>query len=202
MKKSEYLDQLRKALIENEIPNTDQMIDFYEEMIDDRMEEGMTEEAAVLAMEDIDSVVSQAKMDMPITSLVTAKVKESHDRAKEKGNGVLWIILAVLGFPVWFPLLTAFFVVLVALFAAMWAVVISLFAAVFSLGIAAAASFAAGFGVLFGWIPLGTSLAFWGCALVLAGLFLLLWRPVGALAGGLTLLIKATFRKIKGIFAR
>ena len=202
MSKKEYLDQLRQSLVENEIPNADQMTEFYAEMIDDRMEDGMTEEQAVSTMEPVDSVVSQARMDMPITDLVTARVKESHKKAKEKGNGALWMILAIIGFPVWFPLLTAGFVVLLAVFVVLWAVVISLFAVEFSLGIAAAACLVAGFAVLFGWIPVAASLASWGCALILAGLCLLLWKPPCGLGMAVIRLIRLTFRKIKGAFAR
>ena len=202
MSREEYLSRLRQGLTECGIPNVDQMIDFYAELIDDRMEDGMTEEEAVASMESIDSIVNQAKADRPITELVTARMKESHESAKEKGHGTMWMVLAIIGFPVWFPLLVAFFVILLAVYVSLWAVVIVLYAVEFAFGICAAAFFVAGFGVLFGWIPFVTTLALWGSALIAAGLFLLLWKPIFKLAGCLIRLIRATFRKIKGVFAR
>ena len=202
MSRTEYLSQLKERLIQEEIPNADQMIEYYAEMIDDRMEDGMTEEEAVSSMESIESIVSQAKIDRPITSLMTARVKESHDNAKKKGKGGLWMVLAILGFPVWFPLLTAFSVVVLALYIVLWAVVVALFAVEFSFGIAAIACIVGGFGLLLGLIPFATALAAWGCAMVLIGLFILLWKPVCKLAEGLIALIRISFRKIKGVFIR
>ena len=202
MRKEAYLDLLRMKLMEADIPGIDQMVDFYAEMIDDRMEDGMMEEEAVASMENIDSIVSQARADRPITDLVTARMKESHEAAKKKGHGTRWMVLAIIGFPVWFPLLVAFFAVLLAVYVSLWAVVIALYAVEFALGIGAAALFVGGFGVLFGWIPFVTFMAGWGIALMAAGLFLLLWKPISSLAGLLIRVIKATFRKIKGIFVK
>ena len=202
MRKEAYLDLLRMKLLEADIPGIDQMVDFYAEMIDDRMEDGMMEEEAVASMENIDSIVSQARADRPITDLVTARMKESHEAAKKEGHGTRWMVLAIIGFPVWFPLLVAFFAVLLAVYVSLWAVVIALYAVEFALGIGAAALFVGGFGVLFGWIPFVTFMAGWGIALMAAGLFLLLWKPISSLAGLLIRVIKATFRKIKGIFVK
>lgn len=202
MRKEAYLDLLRMKLMEADIPGIDQMVDFYAEMIDDRMEDGMMEEEAVASMENIDSIVSQARVDRPITDLVTARMKESHEAAKKEGHGTRWMVLAIIGFPVWFPLLVAFFAVLLAVYVSLWAVVIALYAVEFALGIGAAALFVGGFGVLFGWIPFVTFMAGWGIALMAAGLFLLLWKPISSLAGLLIRVIKATFRKIKGIFVK
>ena len=202
MSKETYLDLLRQKLLENNIPGAEQMVDFYAEMIEDRLEDGMTPEEAVASMEDVDTIISQAKADRPITELVTERVRESHEIAKEKGHGKLWMVLAIVGFPVWFPLLVAFFAVLLALYVAMWAVVVALYAAEFAFGISAAACFVGGFGFLIGWIPFVTTIALWGCALICTGLFLLLWKPILKLAGWLIHLIKVTFRKIKGAFAK
>lgn len=202
MRKEAYLDLLRMKLMEADIPGIDQMVDFYAEMIDDRMEDGMMEEEAVASMENIDSIVSQARADRPITDLVTARMKESHEAAKKEGHGTRWMVLAIIGFPVWFPLLVAFFAVLLAVYVSLWAVVIALYAALFALGIGAAVLFAGGFGALFGWIPFVTVMAGWGIALMAAGLFLLLWKPVSRLAGLLIHVIKATLRKIKGGFVK
>ena len=202
MGKQEYLARLGQELAGNNISGADQMIEFYGEMIDDRMEDGMTEEEAVASMENIDSVVAQAKIDQPITALVSAKVRESHEKAKKDGKGTLWTVLAVVGSPVWVPLLAAFFIILLAIYVTMWAVVAALFAVEIALGISAAACFVGGFTVLFGWIPFPTTIAAWGCALILGGLCILLWKPVCRMAAWLARLIKYVFKKIKLSLAR
>lgn len=202
MRKEEYLARLRQELAGNNISGADQMIEFYGEMIDDRMEDGMTEEEAVDSMEDVGSVTAQAKIDQPITTLVTAKVRKSHEKAKKEGRGTLWTVLVIIGSPVWVPLLLAFFIVLFALYIAMWAVVAALFAVEIALGASAVACFIGGFTVLFGWIPFATTIAAWGCSLILAGLCILLWKPVCRLAVWAAHLIKVIFRKIKRVFVK
>ncbi len=61
MNKQEFLNALRsqlKGLPKDELENR---ISFYEEMINDRMDEGLSEEAAVadIGGEDVDAVVTQ-----------------------------------------------------------------------------------------------------------------------------------------------
>ena len=57
MLRNEYINELKTRLSDNGISGADGMIEFYEEMIADRMEEGMSEEDAVAAMEDIDHII-------------------------------------------------------------------------------------------------------------------------------------------------
>ena len=60
MTKDEFMARLRKALSglpESEISRT---LDFYDEMIDDRIEDGMTESAAVEAAGPIETIAAQA----------------------------------------------------------------------------------------------------------------------------------------------
>ena len=128
MLRDEYISVLRTRLKENEIPNADGMIEFYEEMIADRMEDGMSEEEAVAAMEDIDHVVAQAKLDRPLPALMLDKVKESREKANERSKGGLWIALAIVGFPVWFPLMVAAGAIVFALYIVAWALIVSLWA--------------------------------------------------------------------------
>ena len=202
MSKEEYLARLQQALAENSISGADQMIEFYGEMIDDRMEEGMTEEEAVASMENVYTVAEQAKIDQPITTLVTTKVRKSHEKAKKEGRGTLWTVLVIIGSPVWVPLLAAFFIILLSLYVAMWAIVAALFVVEIALGASAVACFIGGFTVLFGWIPFATTIAAWGCALILGGLCILLWKPVRRLAVWLAHLIKDISWKIKRVFAK
>ncbi len=122
MNKQEFLARLRRGL--SGIPQDDieERIIFYSEMIDDRMEEGVSETEAVRSIGTVDEVVSQILTDMPLTRLVKEKNKPGRSmRAWE-------IVLLVLGFPVWLPLLIAAFAVILAAYIVGWSAVVSLWA--------------------------------------------------------------------------
>ncbi len=122
MNKREFLARLRRGL--SGIPRDDieERLIFYSEMIDDRMEEGLSETEAVASIGTVDEVVSQILADTPLTRPVNEKTRPGrHMRAWE-------IVLLVLGFPVWLPLLIAAFAVILAVFIVIWSAVISLWA--------------------------------------------------------------------------
>ena len=79
-------------------------------MIDDRMEEGSTEEEVVSEIGNVDDIVSQIIADTPLVKLV---------KEKAKPNRMLkaWeIVLLVLGSPLWVSLLLAVIAVIGILF--------------------------------------------------------------------------------------
>lgn len=99
MTKQEFSAALRNALSGLPPKDIEERVTFYGEMIDDRMEEGVPEEEAVAGVGDLDEIVSQILAETPLTRIVKEKIKPKHSlRAWE-------IILLVLGFPLWFPLL-------------------------------------------------------------------------------------------------
>lgn len=202
MLREEYLSQLREKLTQNNIQGIDAMIEFYGEAIDDRIEDGMSEEDAVAAMEDTDSIVKNAKLDKPIASLMADKVKEKHKEASSSGHGTLFTVLAIVGFPIWFPLLIAFFAVIFSLYISMWAVVVSLYSVELSFGVASLASLFGIAAYFMGQIPLETAIALLGCSLLFAGLAIILWRPIVALTKWMIKLIKVVFRAIKSMFVK
>ena len=118
MKKEEFLSELRNKL--NGLPkdDVDNRINFYGEMIDDRIDDGKTEEEAVADIGTVDDVVNDIAKDTSLVKLVKEKVKPKRSlRAWE-------IVLIVLGFPLWFPLaLTALILCLVA-YLLIWVLVI------------------------------------------------------------------------------
>ena len=50
--------------------DVEERLTFYSEMIDDRMEEGISEEEAVCEIGSVDEIVSQIIADIPFTKLV------------------------------------------------------------------------------------------------------------------------------------
>ncbi len=180
MNKQEYLNALRDALEKQSISNIDNMIEYYDEMICDRMEDGMSEEDAVNSMDSITDIVHEAVLDKSVPTLVKEKVKKSRDKAKSEGKEWIWILLAVLGFPVWFPLVLTFAILLFVFFLVFWILVGTLFIIVLALGISAVACFLTSFTVLFGYISFPGFVVSLGGALALAGITILLWKPIVA----------------------
>ena len=114
MKKKEFLDELRSKLVGLPQADIDERISFYEEMINDRMDEGKSEDEAVNDIGTVDEVIKQIAKETPLVSLVRHKMKP-----KRRLRG--WeVVLIVLGFPLWFPLLITGFVLIFVGFILMW----------------------------------------------------------------------------------
>ena len=138
MNKQEFLSKLRKGISGLPQADIEEQVSFYSEMIDDRMEEGLSEAEAVEAIGPVDAIVSQIIADTPITKLVKEKI-----RPKKKHNA--WVIvLLVIGSPVWLSLLLAAFAVILSLYAVLWAVVISFWAIFVSLAVSTLGGIAGG----------------------------------------------------------
>lgn len=129
MNKEEFLNSLRKRL--KGLPNNEieERISFYSEMIDDRLEEGMSEEEAIESLGGIDNVVRQIASESNLFSIVKEKIKPN------KSPNALLIVLLVLGFPLWFPLLLTGFVLLLVAYLLLWVLVIVTYSVeIFSVG--------------------------------------------------------------------
>lgn len=177
MTKEEFLKTLKSELEKQSISNIESMIEYYDEMICDRMEDGMSEEDAVDSMDSIAEIVHEAVLDKSVPALVKERVKKSRERATQNGHGWLWITIAVLGFPVWFPLLLTAFILALTFFIVFWVLVATLFIVIISLGIAAVACFVATPFVFLGYISPQMALVSLGGAFLLAGIVALLWKP-------------------------
>lgn len=108
MTKIQFLNELRDRLEGLPKEDIDNRISFYEEAIDDRIDDGLEEEEAVEDIGTVDEVVNDILRDTPLRKIVKERVRPKRAlRAWE-------IVLIVLGFPLWFPLvLTASILALV-----------------------------------------------------------------------------------------
>ena len=195
MDKRQFLTQLRKALAGLPQSDIEERLSFYSEMIDDRMEEGLSEQEAVAAVGSVEEIVSQTIGDIPLAKLAKERVK---------GNWRLktWkIILLVLGSPIWFSLGIAAVAVIFSLYIALWSVIISLWA-VF-------ASFVGSFigGLVAGIIIACTGNALPGVAvlaagLICAGLSIFAFYGCKAATRGFLLLTRKTAIWIKNCFVK
>lgn len=158
MNKSEFLVKLGNGLSGLPKKDIEERLNFYNEMIEDRIEEGISEEEAVAAIGSADEIASQIIADTPFVKIAKERIKP------KRRLTVLEIIFLVLGSPIWLSLLIALFAVVFSLYVSLWAVIISLWA-VFGSLIASAVGV-----VLAGIILAINGKAFSGVALISAGL--------------------------------
>ena len=190
MTKKEFFDALSRGLSGLPRREREERVNFYREMIDDRIEEGMPEPDAVASVGTVEGTVSQILGERP------AVVSET---PKKSGGGRVWVIvLLVLGFPVWFPLLLSVFVTVAS-------VVFSLFVALWAADVSFAAGAVGGVGSFFVLLFTGQfASAFFalGAGLISGGLAILLFFGAVAATKGLWRGIAGICRWIVGLFKR
>ena len=195
MRKQEFLARLRKGLSGLPKEDLEERLTFYSEMIEDRKEEGLSEEEAVLAVGPVDEIVAQTAADIP--SAKNHRERRIPKRRISAGETVL----LVLGSPVWLSLGIAAFAVILSLFISLWAVLISLWAVFASLaacfvgGVLACVIFAAGGNGAAGAAVLAAGI-------VCAGLSVFLFFGCRAATAGTWILTKKTAKWIKNCFDR
>lgn len=121
MNKIEFMQKLKDGLAGLSPKDREEQLNFYSEMIDDRMEEGLTEEEAVAAIGSVKEIVSQIVTERYDANLSTPK----KERAKLSADV---IVLLIVGSPLWFSLAVAAFSVIVSILASIWSVAASLWA--------------------------------------------------------------------------
>ncbi|MBR2371018.1 MAG: DUF1700 domain-containing protein [Clostridia bacterium] len=159
MTKQDFIAELRARLSGLPRRDIEERIDFYIEMIDDRMEDGQTEEEAVAGIGTLDEISSQIISDIPFLKIAKEKVKS-------KRRLRVWeVVLLALGSPIWLSLGIAAVAVILSVYVVLWSAIISLWAIFASLVACALGGTVAG--VLFA--VMGNALP--GIATVGAGIF-------------------------------
>lgn len=193
MNKEQFLDELRRELSGLPQEDIEERIAFYEEMIADRMDEGMSEKEAVSGIGSVEEIARQIMSEIPLTKLVKEKVRP-------KRSLKAWeIVLLVLGSPVWIPLAIAAVAVLLSVYAVLWAVVICVYAVDFSFAAGTLAGIVGVFAYLKAGNPVGALFSL-GTGIVCAGLAILMFfvsvwitKAVIKLGGRILLGIKISF---------
>ena len=195
MKREEYLDRIR-ALLQNLPPeDLERSLAFYAESIADRMEDGMSEEEAVASMESPEEAANAILLEQPLPTLVKVRVKERRQLS------ALEILLLVLGFPLWLPLLLTALVLVFTFILLAWVLVLVPASVCLALGVSAIAVLFAGVLSLTK-ITLPALLAAPGAALILAGLAILAgFLVVGTLRLAL-IVTRALVRGLKSLLIR
>ena len=195
MNKQEFLLALRGALLDLPEADIKASLDYYAEIIDDQMEEGVAETDAVASLGSVVAVAEQIMLDMPLTKLVKARVKPKRRlRAWE-------IVLIIAGSPVWFPILVALAAVALALYVVLWSLVVSIYAVDVSLAACLLGGIGGGVGLFIAG-NLFSALFLLGAGLVCGGLSIFLFFGCKAATKGTVLLTKKMLFGVKKCFVR
>ena len=182
MTKNEFLAQLRKGLSGLREADMAGQLSFYSEMIEDRIEEGLSEEEAVSAVGSVEEIIAQINKDTPLQKNTNRRLK-------------VWeIVFLVLGSPIWLSLGIAVIAVMVSRYISVWAIIIALWTVFVSL---AACSFGAvAAGVVFacsGKVLSGAAIIAGG--ILCAGLSIFMFYGCKAVTKGILALTKICFIK-------
>lgn len=193
MKKNQFLTELRNSL--NGLPkeSIEDRVSFYDEMIQDKIEDGKSEEEAVAEIGTIKDVSRQIIGDTPLMEIVKERTKQR----KPASAGLILII--VLGFPLWFPLLITLFVLVLVGYILLWTGVLVSYVVELSLGVASIASLVMLFIKMFGG---NFSMFYLGSFILGVGLAILLWFGCIGITKGTAILSKNIFIGIKSLFIK
>ncbi len=176
MDRYDFFVELNERLAGLPQEDIDKTLDFYGEMIDDRVEEGLTEQQAIEAIGTPKQIAESVWKEMPFFKVVKASLKNTLQGKKKdkqaKSHNTAATVLLWVGSPIWISLLIALvasgLAATISVYASLWAVVISLWAAFVSV---AAGALGGVFScvVLFVQGNIGGALFLLGGAIVLAG---------------------------------
>ena len=166
MNKEQFLIDLAAALAGLPEDDIEKSLEYYSEIIDDRVEDGLSEEEAVADLGPIEEIRAQIIKDTPLPKLIKERVK-----SKRSLNG-LEITLLIVGFPIWFPLLAAAASVVFSVYVTLWSLIIVLFAVEISFAACAFSGIVAA-PLFFSLGNIPSALFLLGCGLFLAGLSVL-----------------------------
>ena len=195
MHKQEFLARLRRSLAGLPQGDIEERVSFYSEMIDDRMEEGCSEEDAIRQIGSVDEVAAQIVADV-------LPAERAGETAAPKRRLKAWeIVLLALGSPVWLSLLIAAFAVVLSLYISLWAVILSLWSSFGALIGCALGGVVAGIGfVCGGQSPVGVALI--GAGIVCGGLSILLFYGCKSVTKGTLLLTKKSVQGMGNRFSK
>jgi uncharacterized membrane protein len=191
MTKSEFLQNLCTSLHGLSEEDIKKSVDYYEEMIDDRMEDGKSEEEAVSGLGTVEEIKDVILEDIPISKIVKEKMKPKR-RLKA------WeIILLIIGSPVWIPVTVALIIVALVIYLCFWIVILCLYISDFAI-------FFSGFGGVIGAFAqengFNTGLFLAGCGVTLIGIAILLFFGFTKISQGMLFVSKKIRLGIKRLF--
>lgn len=193
MNKAEFLNELKKQISEYPIEETQKSMEYYAEMIDDRVEDGMTESEAVASLGTVDSIANQIKCELPITTLVKQRAKK---QSKGKKMPVWAIILLILGFPLWGGIVLFILGMVITFYSLIWTMDVILWSVVLTFG-AGALTGIIGFFVSLFRLSFGSAVFYLGSGMLCGGLGIFIFIGTLLITKGIILGTKQCFLWIK-----
>lgn len=193
MTKNDFLSRLSVGLADLPQEDIKRVLDYYNEMIEDYKEDGMSEEQAINAVGNIDEIISQVIHETSLPKLINERIK------RHRVLSAWEIVLLILGSPIWLSLLISVIACFIAVYAVIWSVVVCFYAVVLTF---AAMAFAGIFGSvpLFAMGNVGLAVIFIGLGLMGAGFMVLFFsgsnwvtKTIVKLSGKFLLWVKTLF---------
>ncbi len=195
MNKHEFLSALADSLSGAPEKELNEALAYYGEMIDDRIEDGMSEADAVQAIGTPDAAADQIIANIPTRKLV-------RERIKPKRRLRTWeIVLLAVGSPVWVSLAIAAIAVFFSLYVVLWVLDAVAWVVGAAFAICAPAGLLCTVTALFGG-HVGTALFMIGAAIALAGLSIFAYFGALAATRGTMQLSKAIWLRMKRALVR
>ncbi len=191
MSKTEFIEQLRAALNGLSEEDLKKSVDYYEEMIDDRIEDGISEEEAISGLGNIDEIKSRILEDIPIRKIVKEKIKPKRSLAGWE------IALLVIGSPVWVPIVLSLIITGLSLYMSFWIIILSLYVTDLSLFLAGILGIVLAFMQTNGF---ATGLFLSGIGVTLTGVSVLLFFGFNQITKGMFILSKKFVLWLKKLF--
>lgn len=199
MNKQEFINALRERICDLPRIDVDEQLQFFKEMIDERMADGLSEEEAVADIGSIEVIREQIVENIPLLAILGNKLKQKRSTSSTKiavisSTAIIWA-------PVLLALIVAAVAVVASLYTVLWALVVSVWAVFIALAAAAP------FGVVMGLLNLFGGNALFGiciigCGITSAGLAIFaFYGALYASKGGVILTRKIWFL-IKKLFVR
>ncbi len=183
MTKNEFTKVLKSRISHLPKAERKKILQYYYEMISERMEDGMSEAEAIDALGNLDELFSEYA-PVPKEPKKSVKLRAWH------------IIMLIIGAPLWISLVVVILCLVMVFYIVIWVLVIAFYAIFLALAASGFALIMASFWALFvGGVPY--FFAFFGAGIFLSGLAILWLLACNAFAKAMA---KVTGKSAKGIF--
>lgn len=187
MTKNEFIHELNELLYVLPQSEKKRSIDYYSEMIDDRIEDGESEDEATAKIGNPKAIAADIISNIPLYDTIKTEINNMRKK------NTLLIFLAVMASPIWLSLLIVLFAAALSVYISLWSIALSIIAATVGIVCGAAG------GIIISVImavtePIQDALFIFGCSLILAGISVFLFYAIKYI---LIMLIRFTVWLIK-----
>ncbi|MEG0570072.1 MAG: DUF1700 domain-containing protein [Oscillospiraceae bacterium] len=196
MTKQELFSVLGEKLSSFPKSEIEKSFEFYDEIINDHIDDGKTEEEAVAALGAVGDIMADIVQGISLPCLLKSSLNKTRPKSNHKA---LWIALIIIGSVVWIPLLLAALAILLSVYIVIWATAITVCCVVLAFGLSGLA-FLVGSILIISAHELSVVLLYLAAALVCIGICLMLIKPMVLFIKKLAVFTLFVTKKIKSLF--